>query len=453
MDKIAIFYDNATYKNKIEYIFNYIFSHYFVKEKKIELVFNPLNDNQSFIQKIYYQDKKIDNIFYIKPQRLIFSDNPINSHDLIANEYLQDEMSLYSVERDKSEKKHFIVKREIQFDMIETIFFHISRYEEYHANQSQLDHHQRMKSSEQFLVKHKLYKIPVVDHIVYMFLKQLGFNDLNIKTIYSMTHDIDAIRKYPSFYKFSRALARVAIKEKKVSKVFNLVKQYLQVKITKKDTYDTFDWLLLENKSKEKSIYFMSGGKTKYDNFYSIYDDKLQGIFKLARDNNYTIGLHPSYSTPFEKKQFKKEIDILEKVIDNKIDKARQHILHYSVKETLDILEELDIKFDSTFGYQDLVGFRCGTGHNYYLYNFNKEKQSSVQEIPLVVMDGPLLMESDYDVLKAEKIIFDFIERNKKITKVTFNFHNSTFDDMVCDSKLLKKLYININDFFEGNIE
>jgi len=125
-------------------------------------------------------------------------------------------------------------------------------------------------------------------------------------------------------------------------------------------------------------------------------------------------------------------------------------ILHFSFSNTIGILEEIGVKYDSTLGYQDLIGFRCGTGHNYYLYNFHKDRQSKVQEIPLVVMDGPLLMEANYNVDKAEKIIFDFMKQNNKFTKITFNFHNSTFDEVVCDSKKFKNLYFKINEYIKS---
>jgi hypothetical protein len=448
MDKIAVFYDNETQKNKIEYVFDFIFSHYFIKKQKIEVIYNPKN-NDDFSKEIYYQRKNSNNGIYIKPQKLIFSEKIVDSSNLKSNFYTYKEMTLYSVESEKKEKRDFINNSEVQFDIIETIFFHISRYEEYYAKKNQQDHHERMKSSEQFLVRKNLYKIPVVDHIVYVFLTILGYKKLNIKTIYAMTHDIDAIRKYPSFYKFLRAFARIAIKEKKISKLLILTKQYINTIYYKKDPYDTFDWLIPLNKSNEKIIYFMSGGKTKYDNFYDIEDKRLHSIFDLVKNNHYTIGLHPSYATSYEKNQFKKEIDAIERTTKQKIIKTRQHILHFSFKETIDILEELNITFDSTLGYQDLVGFRCGTGHDYHLYNFNNDRISTVIETPLVVMDGPLLMEGKYNIKESKKIIFNFLNKNNKFTKITFNFHNSTFDDIVCDAIELKKLYIDINNYLK----
>lgn len=446
-NKIAVFYDNIEFKNRIEYTFNFIFSHYFIKKQNIEIDFNP-QMTEGYMKTIYFQNEYHPS-YYIKPQKSIFSDKQINPKNYFANKYVYQEIFVFSCEKIKTTDMKFIEKGKINFDIIETIFFHISRYEEYFANNEQLDHHDRMKSSEQFLVRNDLYKIPVVDHLVFAFLDSIGFKNLQTNTTYSVTHDIDAIRKFPSFYKFLRATARIIKKDKSLVKSIKILKQYISTKISKKDPYDTFDWLLSSNKSQEKIIYFMSGGTTKFDNFYSIDDERLKEIFKIAKANGYTFGLHPSYSTSFVKDQFKKEIQVLNSVTNTQIINTRQHILHFSFQKTIDILEDLSIVYDSTLGFQDLIGFRCGTGHNYLLYNFNREQSSTVLEIPLVVMDGPLLMEGNYDVSKSKEIIFDFLYQNKEFTKITFNFHNSTFDDLVCDAIKLKKLYIEINNYCE----
>lgn len=88
------------------------------------------------------------------------------------------------------------------------------------------------------------------------------------------------------------------------------------------------------------------------------------------------------------------------------------------------------IRFDSTLGYPDLVGFRCGTGFEYSLYDFANENISDIREIPLIVMDGSSLQfqcNEDSDCFKKD--LYEFLLRNKFNTHITFNFHNSIFDD------------------------
>ncbi len=449
-NSIIIFYDNSHYKNRIEYTFDFLFNHYLLSLKKINILYNPddYDANKSLI--IFYtknQPFMKPNVFWIEPQELIFNSKFSMTDNIYANEYQFETYSIFSVAQKKLQKQLFVQDNVFQFDICEMIFFHLSRYEEFFAKKSQLDHHERMRSSEQFLVKNALQKEPVVDIAVYAISKTFGFKNLKVNTLYSITHDIDAIRKFPSLYKFMRALIRTIIKDKNIVKSLRLIQQYIVVLWTGNDTYNTFDWLFSLNASDEKIVYFMSGGKTKFDNFYSIKDEKLSILFHQAKMNGYTIGLHPSYATPYEKAQFEQEIHSLENAASCSIKNTRQHILHFSFKETIDILESLEIRYDSTLGYEDLIGFRCGTGHDYYLYNFTKEKASTVKEIPLVVMDGPLLMEAEYNVKHASDNLFKFLEERKLFTKITFNFHNSTFDEVVVNKKMFINLYKHLNRY------
>ena len=49
------------------------------------------------------------------------------------------------------------------------------------------------------------------------------------------------------------------------------------------------------------------------------------------------------------------------------------------------------IRHDSTLGFAEREGFRCGTCHPYPLYDWQQQQESSVIEHPLIVMDGSLI--------------------------------------------------------------
>ena len=87
------------------------------------------------------------------------------------------------------------------------------------------------------------------------------------------------------------------------------------------------------------------------------------------------------------------------------------------------------MKIDSTLGFPDIIGFRCGTGFKYFLYDFENEKQSLIKELPLIVMDSSLLyMYCKNNSSCFRKNCIDFIDSNRFNTHITFNFHNTTFD-------------------------
>ena len=48
------------------------------------------------------------------------------------------------------------------------------------------------------------------------------------------------------------------------------------------------------------------------------------------------------------------------------------------------------MRYDSTLGYADREGFRCGTCMAYPLYDLQQDRPLNVWERPLIVMDGTL---------------------------------------------------------------
>ncbi len=453
LNKIVIFYDNANFNKQIEYVFKYIFTHPLIVEQANQLIFNE--DVEADLHIEYSNKKSIDNALYIPSQHIIFSDDYGNIDlidTLVPNSYMYQDIKLYSVEDKMLESQIFNNDKNFNFDFIEMIFFHLSRYEEFFCPKEKLDKHERMRSPLQFLVKHKIQKIPVVDHVVYSFLNTINLFSLDTKTKIEITHDIDVIRRFPSVYRLLRAYTRIIVKDKSIKKFFKFTNQLVTFMSTKKDPYDTFDWLLSENEAYKKVIYFMSGGLTNYDNLYSIDDKKVENIISKALTNGYDIGLHPSYAAYENLTQFKKEKEKLEDVSNVEIIKSRQHILHFSFNKTLEVIHASGIKYDSTFGYQDLIGFRCGTGHPYYLYDIKNNNQISVKETPLVVMDGPLLMDSSYKIEKAKEELYNFLKENKNYTYITFNFHNSIFADLNLDSNGMKEFYLELNEYIKDKI-
>jgi len=445
--KILIIHDDESNFLKIKFVFDFIFS-LPIYNAKYNLEYLHIDKYKRIDDSILinYGEKTIKEatINIIKHSEILNIDNRKQIQKLKSNKYKYNNQSLYGISKDELETQNFIDDKIINLDIVQTFFFHLSRMEEYFAINEQLDYHERMKSDEQFLVKNNIHKKPILDEISFAFLETLGL-EKQIKTNKVITHDIDVIEKFPNFYKFIRGTARILFKKKKYKgSLVKYISWFIKVKLNpKKDPYKTFSWLFSKT-NKKKVVYFMSGGLTKYDNLYDVNDNSILNYINIAKDNNYEIGLHPSYAAYNDKKQFKIEKEKLEQIAKCKIVSSRQHILHFDFKTTLKTLLENDIKSDSTLGYQDKIGFRAGTGFEFYLWDFNNNKKTSIIERPLVIMDGCLLIEAKYDVKKAKKILTTFENENNDNTQITYNFHNSIFDPVLLNEKELKNLFLKI---------
>lgn len=433
---IKIFFkdnNSSIFKSRVDYVLNFIENHPLIEKR---LKFTRDSGHQFDIACNY----GISNSggFFIPSQGVIFSENAHhNFGSLVANPYTYQSLNLYSVSSKKEGSNTLVTDKQFQFDIIETIFFHISRMEEWFCEANQLDPWDMMQSKEQFLVKHDLHHFPVVDHLIFAFANALGLALTPQKTQFRVTHDIDQVFRSASLFSTIRATGGILWRRQKPSAIRKVWSTYL----SKQNEFNTFSWMLLQDPKIEKCIYFLAGGTTKYDSPYPLATDEMKTIFQLCKERNYRIGIHPSYDAWRDKTLFKREKEKLEQQINSSIEISRQHYLHWDFEKTPNLLMENNIKEDSTIGFRDEVGFRCGTGFGYHLYNFKKEEPFNFIEVPLIVMDSSLFKNTNHDLIKAREVWVSFLAKNKIHTKITFNFHNSRFFDASIHGIPLKKWY------------
>lgn len=124
----------------------------------------------------------------------------------------------------------------------------------------------------------------------------------------------------------------------------------------------------------------------------------------------------------------------------------------FDVLKTVSVLEDCKIKYDTSLGFAEKIGFRRGTCFPFYLYNFEKNKISQVIEIPLIVMDSSL-SNTKYMGLSQEKAIehiFDLINEVKKFNGVfTILWHNTFFSNYKYTG--WKNVYIEVLKFCKAN--
>ncbi|HHB77607.1 MAG TPA: hypothetical protein ENK85_00065 [Saprospiraceae bacterium] len=429
-----------SFEQRIKYVFDFI-AHHPLSQNKVSFYFNAPNQTPSIS---YGQDQT--GTYHIPRQHLIFNIKPIHPNQLVANQYQSNDLTLYSTEREKRAKDQpFINDNIFNFDIIETIFFHISRYEEHIIRPDMKENWGLGFKENHFIPRNHLQEIPIVDHLVFAFLEAIGIQPEKQKTTYRLTHDVDIPLKLPNFYKLIKASGRLLLIEHKGLKAqWNLFRTYLKMMNGRaKDPYDTFDWLF-RKEAMEKVVYFMAGGVTKYDNFYKIDSGIGRRVIRQAQEKGYKIGLHPSYQAYKREDLYKREKQALEKVLGEKVILARQHYLRFQFPETADIIDNQGITEDSTLGYRDMIGFRCGTGFGYKLYSFKEERAYEFVETPLIIMEWSLIEQENQDMGKIKKHLETFLEKNQFYTKVTFLFHNSIFDMVGDKQDTLKEIYLSL---------
>ncbi len=315
-----------------------------------------------------------------------------------------------------------------ELDMFAASFFMLTRWEEY-VNRNR-DDHSRFPATESLAYKQGFLDRPIVNEYVEELKKMLlEFDDSlvfkNREYQLFLTHDVDELYMWKSWKQVFRVGLGDIIKRKSLSLAFERIAEYFLIKKDKiNDPFDTFDWLMDKSEAigVKSRFYFMSGGVTKYDNRYKIDEPKSLELMEKIKKRGHIIGIHPSYNAFNDSMQFKKEVDALEKVVGGKITEGREHYLRFEVPATWQIWEDNGMEVDSTCGYADKEGFRCGTGDQFSVFNILSREKLNVKERPLVMMDCSLF---DYNSHSYESAIEKIDKMRKHTNSFTILWHNS----------------------------
>lgn len=322
-----------------------------------------------------------------------------------------------------------------ELDIFAMSFFMLTRWEEY-VNKNR-DSHNRFPASESLAFKDDFLDRPIINELLEKLKKTLFLLDSSLKFKENkyqlhLTHDVDELYMLKSWKQVLKIGLGDIIKRKSVFLAFERISQYFLVKRSIiKDPFDNFDWLMDKSESvnKKSRFYFMSGGTSSNDNNYKIDEKKSLELISNIKKRNHIIGFHPSYNAYNDSKQFKNELDLLKKITGLNIIEGREHYLRFEVPTTWQIWEDNGMAVDSTCGYADFEGFRCGTGDEFSVFNILTRKKLKLKERPLIYMDDNRLKG---DRIHDEELLANTINnlKNKAIkykSTHTILFHQNIF--------------------------
>lgn len=421
---------SSAIRSRLEYTILTLNEHPFLQSAKVKLQIKEDLDRKECD---YYTIDSVSNSFIVPRQRLVFCDKT----EYRINAFQSRDRLVYSVEKEEKQFMQFVNGKKFSFDIFETIFFHISRYEERFIKQGDYLGNKVEFEKQLLLVKNGLEKKPVVDELIEVFVEVVTGKKIQFEKPISLSHDIDYIQKFSSPLSIFRKVAGHFRHRKSILGLGYLWQSYLDYLVRGKDGFDTFDWML-SKKNIDKTIYFLVGGKHLEDNKYDLKGETFQKALKLSKECQYKIGIHPSYESWNKLELIKEQKEKLEFEVGEEIVMSRQHFLNFDISITPKLLQSIGIKEDSSLGYTRHIGYRCGTGFAYRLYDFENEKAFDVVEKPMVFMDVAWLFEGLRNGNLEEFDFSDFYG--------DFLFHNSTFYEMGARDIPMKEAYLK---FFE----
>lgn len=322
------------------------------------------------------------------------------------------------------------VGRDIHYkgDLLSSTFFMLSRWEE--TLEGSRDAHDRFTAKMSTAHKFGFLDRPIVNEyleVLWQLLLMIGYDQKRKEHNYKCvpTHDVDHPFMWSSTLNMSKSLAAKFAK----GKVGELKRALISTAVGK-DPWDTFTILMdqAEAADVKANFYFMAEGSSKWDGTYKLSDGGINKTIKEIKNRGHLIGFHPSYKSMDNADIFVEEKEKLEQSIGEKVYEGRQHFLRIQVPSTWQIWQQNGMTSDSTMGYADHSGFRCGTCYPFTVFDVVKRAHLALVERPLLVMDVTL---QKYEKLNSEAATAKVLTIKKEVKKhngeYVFLWHNSSF--------------------------
>jgi len=315
-------------------------------------------------------------------------------------------------------------------DIVATLFFMLSRWEEAIGN-GPLDTHGRWPAANAVAFQYSFLHRPIVNEYaetIWSMMVHLGVDQPRRPRHFELvpTHDIDVIH-----YRRIRRLGYAAIGARSPTALKNAVRSLFSAE----NPFDTFDWLMdISESVGVRSRFNLLGGGTSrtYDaGRYTLADERLRDIVRRILRRKHILGFHASYSSHMDFTQWASERLAIENTFGVTLTEGRHHYLRFRVPDTWCMWDDGGMAVDSTAGYADAEGFRCGTGDLFSTFDVRRRRTLRLKERPLIIMEGTLAAYRKLSAAAAQDLFRRYIDVAARYKMpLTILFHNNSFDEV-----------------------
>lgn len=346
-----------------------------------------------------------------------------------------------------------------RIDVLGSIFFMLSRYEEIVVKER--DQHSRFSAKSSIAYKESFLFRPIVNEYVELLfaLLQYLFPQLERKKMQfriSPTHDVDVPFRYlnVSVPRLIKHMGGDVLRRKSVLLAFDTLSRWNKVNNGKveDDPYYSFDFIMTQSEKRglKSSFYFLPSSSPEMVMQYSVSLSEMQALLQSINGRGHEIGIHGFYGTYLNSKAFTDDVQLLRDTLEvlgigREIKGGRQHYLQWQNPETFVIWENAGMKYDSTLSFADMPGFRCGTCYEYSVYDCITRRKLKLKERPLIAMECSIIAERYMNLGLTDDALQVF-----KNLKVKCKYYNGNFVLLFHNTEFLteaqKQFYIEVLD-------
>ncbi len=343
-------------------------------------------------------------------------------------------------------------------DILKSAFYLLSGYQE--TQKYNADQYERFTYKASIQKKLSIPTFPLVDFYFKIISKGIeefckingiAFNKRKIwgsnNFGFLLTHDVDRIDKYTFKlikYRIKQLLGLSPSKGNKKDDFDRLAKSITGY-LTKENPYWNFKWMKsYEEKFGFNSVwFFLPQGDKNIDAHFSFKEERIKKLVQYLNDCKDEIELHGTYHSLDSITVLKKDFNSLKGLIKVNPKGNRQHWLRFKYPETLRNLEEIGMQYDSSWAFNDHIGWRNSYCLPFKPYDIEQDRMMDIWEFPLTVMDVTLFEYQNFDKESALKHIDEILNITEEFGGLfTLLWHNSQFQ--LESGEDLKDFYIKV---------
>lgn len=360
---------------------------------------------------------------YLKPENIpaaaVRLPHPFDPGEILAGVY---GLPVFTIEN-----QHFTCG----IDLFASAFFMLTRWEEY--VHTERDRHGRFPAEAAWAFQHDLLDRPLVNEyaeLLWQSLCRLGWEGPRKTQPFRLhlSHDVDHPLLWWSAAGRLRTLAGSLWQRRSLREAGWWLQGPL---LAARDPYDIFDeWMDFSEQYGLVSHFNFLGRRPVYaDCYYPLDHPFVQQLIKKIQGRGHVVGFHPSREAFASPAVFAKELASVRDVAAAPVRSGRQHYLCFAAPHTWQQWADAGMEWDSTLGYPEAEGFRCGICHDFPVFNFLSRRTLALREKPLLAMDVTLAQYRQYSPGQALERLQHLRRQTEKYGgEFVLLWHNSSWN-------------------------
>jgi hypothetical protein len=199
-----------------------------------------------------------------------------------------------------------------------------------------------------------------------------------------LSHDVDDLTVLPRHLVFA---VQNALRHREVSQAVRLAGAFVR----REAVYRTFRQIMETEQryGATSSFYFLASPDDVVGRVYTLRD--VEGDMKRVVDAGCEVGFHTGFWSYNDPAEIVRQRKAMEAVLGSRIVGARNHYMRFRTPRTWEVLAEAGFRYDSTYGYPDMIGFRNGVASAFVPYNRDKGPEVPILGVPVMVQDWTMM--------------------------------------------------------------